>query len=120
MSVTPEKQKLDEQHFEHVDSPTRDGVSPAHTDAADDDSMGLTVEERRRIMRRIDLRLVVTVGAMYCVSLMDRTNMSAANLAGMGVELQLTGFRYVSVSGVSSNDSWDGLSGPIGEVWLTD
>jgi MFS family permease len=93
MSASPEKQHLDEKHFEHVDSPTHHGVSPAHTDDADE-SMGLTPEEQRRIMRRIDLRLVVTVGAMYCVSLMDRTNMSAANIAGMSGELNLTGFRY--------------------------
>jgi hypothetical protein len=57
--------------------------------------MGFTEKERKRIIRRIDTRLVVTVGAMYCVSLMDRTNMSAANIAGMSAELNLTGFRYV-------------------------
>lgn len=57
---------------------------------------GFTPTEQRSIIRRLDRRLVVTVGAMYCVSLMDRTNMSAANIAGMSVELTLTGFRYVS------------------------
>ncbi|KFZ13396.1 hypothetical protein V501_03727 [Pseudogymnoascus sp. VKM F-4519 (FW-2642)] len=55
---------------------------------------GFTPTEQRSIIRRLDRRLVVTVGAMYCVSLMDRTNMSAAKIAGMGVELTLTGFRY--------------------------
>ena len=29
-------------------------------------------EEQRRIIRRVDRRLVVTVGVMYCISLMDR------------------------------------------------
>ena len=72
-----------------------------HVDAANavdeqDDSHGFTPTEQRRIIRRVDRRLVVTVGAMYCVSLMDRTNMSAANIAGMSQELLLTGFRYVS------------------------
>jgi hypothetical protein len=38
--------------------------------------------EERSILRRIDRRLVVTVGFMYCVSLMDRTNLSVANIAG--------------------------------------
>ncbi|KAK9796903.1 putative Major facilitator superfamily domain-containing protein [Seiridium cardinale] len=51
-------------------------------------------EEQRRIIRRIDRRLVTTVGVMYCVSLMDRTNLSAANIAGMAKELQLVGNRY--------------------------
>ncbi len=57
----------------------------------------LTPDEQRRVIRRVDLRLVVTVGIMYCVSLMDRTNMSAANIAGMKTELHLEGFQYVSV-----------------------
>lgn len=39
-------------------------------------------EEQRAITRRVDRRLVTTVGVMYCVSLMDRTNLSAANIAG--------------------------------------
>jgi hypothetical protein len=41
-----------------------------------------THKEQRKIMHRIDRRLVLTLGAMYCVSLMDRTNLSAANIAG--------------------------------------
>lgn len=53
-------------------------------------------EEEKRIMRRVDRRLVSTVGALYCVSLMDRTNLSAAAIAGMMEELVLIGNRYVS------------------------
>lgn len=51
--------------------------------------------ETRSIIRRIDRRLVTTVGALYCVSLMDRTNLSAASIAGMNVDLELVGNRYV-------------------------
>ncbi|CAJ2509775.1 Uu.00g056750.m01.CDS01 [Anthostomella pinea] len=50
--------------------------------------------EAKRIMRQIDRRLVVTVGAMYCVSLTDRTNLSAAAIAGMLEELNLIDNRY--------------------------
>lgn len=63
--------------------------------AIDPDSLGFTPEEQRRITRQVDRRLVLTVGAMYCVSLMDRTNLGAANIAGMGKELVLIGDRYV-------------------------
>lgn len=63
--------------------------------AAESDDYGFTEKEQKSIIRRIDRRLVVTVGAMYCVSLMDRTNMSAANIAGMNKELVLTGYKYV-------------------------
>ncbi|KAK2597409.1 hypothetical protein QQS21_005957 [Conoideocrella luteorostrata] len=54
-----------------------------------DSDYGLSEKDQRGIIRRIDRRLVLTVGAMYCVSLMDRTNMSAANIAGMSVDLEL-------------------------------
>ena len=39
-------------------------------------------EEQKRIIHRIDRRLVTTTGIMYCISLMDRTNLSAAAIAG--------------------------------------
>jgi hypothetical protein len=39
-------------------------------------------EEQKRIIRRIDLRLVTITGLAYCVSLMDRTNLSMAAVAG--------------------------------------
>ena len=70
--------------------------SPSKLEHEEDISHGFTSAEQRSIIRRVDRRLVITVGAMYCVSLMDRTNMSAANIAGMSVELVLKGFRYVS------------------------
>lgn len=46
-----------------------------------------TPEEQRKIIHRIDRRLIITVGVMYCVSLMDRTNLSAAAIAGMTTDL---------------------------------
>ncbi|KAL4902729.1 hypothetical protein BDW74DRAFT_186690 [Aspergillus multicolor] len=52
-------------------------------------------EEQRKIIRRIDLRLVTITGLAYCVSLMDRTNLSMAAVAGMVVDLELyVGYRY--------------------------
>lgn len=64
---------------------------------SDDDEF--TPQEQRKIIHRIDRRLVLTTGIMYCVSLMDRTNLGQASIAGMQRELQLNvGFRYVSLS----------------------
>lgn len=37
-----------------------------------------TPAEQKKIIRRIDRRLVLTLGCMYCVSLMDRTNLPIA------------------------------------------
>ncbi len=41
-----------------------------------------TLKEQRKIYRRIDLRLVLTLGCMYMISLLDRTNLGAASVAG--------------------------------------
>jgi MFS family permease len=51
-------------------------------------------EEQKKIIRRVDRRLVVTLGVLYCCSLMDRTNLGAANIAGMAKGLNLIGDRY--------------------------
>ncbi|KAG6019007.1 hypothetical protein E4U19_008111 [Claviceps sp. Clav32 group G5] len=59
-----------------------------------DDDFGFSPEHQRKIIRRVDRRLVLTCGALYCISLMDRTNMSAASIAGMNVELKLIDNRY--------------------------
>ncbi|PNS21545.1 hypothetical protein CAC42_904 [Sphaceloma murrayae] len=53
------------------------------------DYVEFSPKEQRRITRKLDLRLVLTTGVVYCVSLMDRTNLSAAALAGMNVELRM-------------------------------
>lgn len=54
-----------------------------------------TPAEQKKIMWRIDVRLVLTLGFMYCVSLMDRTNLGIAAVAGMAYDLRTTvGARY--------------------------
>ncbi|KAI1767040.1 major facilitator superfamily MFS-1 [Hypoxylon sp. FL1150] len=65
------------------------------SDVVDDD---VDEQEGKRIIWRIDRRLVVLVGVLYCISLMDRTNLSAAAVAGMDEELELTGDRYSVVT----------------------
>jgi len=66
------------------------------SDAASDEAIlaEFSPAEEKRIMHKIDRRLVLTVGFMYCISLMDRTNLSAANIAGMAKDLVLINFRY--------------------------
>jgi hypothetical protein len=55
------------QHLERTVSEDSDAQNNAHIDA-------LTPEEQKKVIRRVDRRLVLTLGGMYCVSLMDRTN----------------------------------------------
>ena len=42
-----------------------------------------TPAEQRKIVHRVDRRLVSILGLLYMASLMDRTNLSAANIAGL-------------------------------------
>lgn len=39
-------------------------------------------EQQRSIMRRIDFRVTTITGAMFFISLMDRTNLGFASIAG--------------------------------------
>lgn len=58
-------------HKEHVNASLHDDYECEFSEA-----------EQRKIIHRIDRRLVLTVGTLYCISLMDRTNLSSANIAG--------------------------------------
>ncbi|GBF63287.1 MFS transporter [Trichophyton mentagrophytes] len=43
----------------------------------------------KQLIRRIDWRLLPIIGAMYAISLIDRTNISSARIAGLDKELKL-------------------------------
>ncbi|KAI1277666.1 major facilitator superfamily domain-containing protein [Xylaria sp. FL0933] len=63
-----------------------------------DEAIEYTDREAKKIIHRIDRRLLVTIGFMYCVSLIDRTNISLAAIAGLAQDLVLTGNRYSIVT----------------------
>lgn len=66
-----------------ADLVTEDQVETAIKELSNDDRVaGFTVKEQRRTVRRIDVRLVITLGCLYCISLLDRTNLGAASVAG--------------------------------------
>lgn len=80
----------------HEDLPDKsDYEGQVEDEHVEDINQGFSTEEQRQIIRRIDRRLIITVGCLYCVNFMDRTNMSFANIAGMSTELKLTGNKYV-------------------------
>lgn len=73
---------MDEKHaVDHIQN--HEDIDKRLSHGSDDDILAeFTPEEIKKVIHRIDRRLVVTVGLMYCVSLMDRTNLSAAAIAG--------------------------------------
>lgn len=97
---TEQKMKNDSGEDLPIDHIERKVSSPSESNSPDyiatDLDHGFSPEEQRRIMWRLDRRLVSVLGIMYCVSLMDRTNLASAIIAGMGTELMLIGNRYVS------------------------
>lgn len=48
----------------------------------DEDISNVSPEEAKRIMRKIDLRLITVTGLCYCISLLDRGNLGVAVVAG--------------------------------------
>ena len=101
--VVPPNEKLGQDGF-HVEDAERSPSSERKTTTTDDEALNyFTPAEQRSIIHRIDRRLVTTVGIMYCISLMDRTNLSAANIAGMQTDLGLgQGTRYVGCKVLAS------------------
>ena len=72
---------------------------PASLDNAEealDDDPVYTRAEQRKIIHRVDRRLISVAGIIYMNSLMDRSNLPNAMIAGMDVDLGLRGnSRYV-------------------------
>ena len=84
-----EKHGSDTSHLEETGSPGNTSPDDISFDEV------YSQDQQRKIIHRIDRRLVSMCGVMYCISLMDRTNLSAAALAGMTVDLDmLRDFRY--------------------------
>ncbi|KAK7036420.1 hypothetical protein VNI00_011617 [Paramarasmius palmivorus] len=64
------------------------------------ESGGISEEiNEKRILRRIDLRMLPLLGLLYSLALIDRTNLGVARVAGMGKDLGFNvGDRYSIVS----------------------
>lgn len=56
-------------------------LTVGHVETVEQETI-LTPEQQKKLIRRLDIRLVGSCGLLLCVSLMDRTNLSAAAIAG--------------------------------------
>ncbi|EAU36825.1 conserved hypothetical protein [Aspergillus terreus NIH2624] len=76
--MSADMEKGSTQNIENVDSPSekRDEINI-------DDDEEYSYEEQRKIIHRVDRRLVLICGLAYCISLMDRTNVSVAAISIM-------------------------------------
>ncbi|KAI5851530.1 major facilitator superfamily domain-containing protein [Morchella snyderi] len=72
-----------------------DAVDDASKGRSEHLESGVDLAYEKKMMRKIDIRLLPILGILYSVSLIDRTNMSNAAVAGMRDELKLKiGDRY--------------------------
>jgi hypothetical protein len=89
--------KDDVVHLEKAPDATPETSSDNVEEALDDDPV-YTRAEQRKIIHRVDRRLISVAGIIYMNSLMDRSNLPNAMIAGMDVDLGLRGnSRYVSM-----------------------
>lgn len=60
--------------------------------------IGLSVEERqaveKKLVRKVDIRLLIMMVVMYILNYLDRNNIAAAKLAGLEKSLNLKGDQY--------------------------
>lgn len=74
------QEKKNDPEAQHVESPIH--VEGEYTNETDPRITRFTPIEQKKIIHKVDRRLTLTLGVLYCISLMDRTNLSAANIAG--------------------------------------
>ncbi|KAI5362925.1 putative major facilitator superfamily, MFS transporter superfamily [Septoria linicola] len=81
------------EHTSEHDSPRSDNdLEATQQDVSED-------KETRRVMRRVDLRLLPILAALYSFALIDRTNLANARVAGADEDLGLSvGERYSLVT----------------------
>jgi len=105
--------KDDTTHLEKAPD-TTPPASLNNLDEALDDDPVYTHAEQRKIIHRVDRRLISVAGIIYMNSLMDRSNLPNAMIAGMDEDLGLVGnSRYVSkhqnvpyLSRIASSPCW--------------
>ncbi|OBT74365.1 hypothetical protein VF21_06793 [Pseudogymnoascus sp. 05NY08] len=73
-----------------VKSPTTTDLESARNAAL----MALSPTEKRKVIRRVDLRVTCVLGLIYCISQMDRNNLGFAAIAGMNADLGMDGSKY--------------------------
>lgn len=110
-NVTPPRGELDrfdsvekKESITHNEYAASDPSALEGQDAKIDIDHGIDPTVLKRIIRKVDWRLVPTLAAMYCVSLIDRTNLSYARQANnmwMDTELGTKyGNRYSIITAV--------------------
>lgn len=91
--MTMALEKNDVQTIEELQHGARDSDGSAHKEAASE-FVHPTAEEEKKVIRKLDRRLLPLVFVLYSLSVLDRSNLGNARLAGMEKDINLTGNHY--------------------------
>ncbi|CAI6275050.1 unnamed protein product [Periconia digitata] len=69
-------------------SPRRFSMSSAHSDVL------YSAKEEKKVLKKLDRRLVLFMALLYCLSFLDRSNIGNARIAGLSKDLNLTSSQY--------------------------
>jgi hypothetical protein len=72
-----------------MSTPTPDEKAPISSVDPDFENLLQDRHFEKRILRKIDLRLLPILGALYTISLIDRNNISVARISGLDEDLGL-------------------------------
>jgi len=97
-SVNMKPQTHDVEEAPPTVEPVEHPEKPGLLEDLDDDPV-YSYEEQRKIIHRLDRRLIIITAIIYMNSLMDRSNLPNAGIAGMNTDLEMMkGSRYVGVA----------------------
>ncbi|KAF4311514.1 Amidase [Botryosphaeria dothidea] len=66
----------------------------------------VTPQEKKKILRKIDWRVTILVGILWCITLIDRANLGNASIAGMTQDLRLNVGMRQSLVGLIEFPFW--------------
>ncbi|EXJ68736.1 uncharacterized protein A1O5_08530 [Cladophialophora psammophila CBS 110553] len=93
--MTTDQLKIPIPEVQHDELLFDGGEKNNHVTEVHPDIQRFSPEEQKKILRRIDWRILPIVGAVYFISIMDRNNLGSAAIAGMTKDLELSvGMRY--------------------------
>ncbi|BGO97348.1 putative High-affinity nicotinic acid transporter (putative) [Rhodotorula toruloides] len=92
MSSPPAAGTLEDRKLSYASS-TQDSAHDDHG-AQTDGELTWTAEEEKRIVRKIDWRLMPLLWALFMLSFLDRSNIGNANAAGMSKSLKMSSGQY--------------------------
>lgn len=76
------------------DSKSAEYIDNINLSGSRDDYVRATPEEEAAVIRKLDFRLLPLVFVLYSLSVLDRSNLGNAKLAGLENAINLTGERY--------------------------